>query len=259
MTYCVAILVREGLLMMADTRTNAGVDNISTYRKLRVMDTAPDRVMMIASSGSLSVTQAAINRVIEGRQVPVVGEPGAEFHETLDTVPSLFRAAEMIGKALSEARALINDVVNDNDVSTSASLLFGGSIGGRTPRLFQIYSEGNFIECHSDTPFLQIGERKYGKPILDRMINFETPLAEAVKVALISFSSTMRSNLAVGLPIDLATVRAGISATETVHRIESDDEYYGELNERWSNALRAAALAIPLPPYGEKALQGELV
>jgi putative proteasome-type protease len=252
-------LVREGLVMMADTRTNAGVDNISNYRKLRVMETAPDRVMMIASAGSLSVTQAAINRVIEGRQIPVAGEPGAEFHETLDTVPSLFRAAQLIGNALSEARKVIEDLVGDEEVSTSASLLFGGSIGGRKPRLFQIYAEGNFIECHSDTPYLQIGERKYGKPILDRMINFETPLAEAVKVSLISFSSTMRSNLAVGLPIDLVTVRSGISAPELVHRIEYDDDYYRELNERWSSALRAAAVAIPLPPYGQDARQGELV
>ena len=132
-------------------------------------------------------------------------------------------------------------------------------IGGRKPRLFLIYGEGNFIECQPDTPYLQIGERKYGKPILDRMIRFDTPLAEAVKVALISFSSTMRSNLAVGLPIDLVTVRSGVSAPELDHRITGEDAYYRELNERWSSALRAAAAAIPLPPYGEGPMQGSLV
>ncbi|MGL4543343.1 MAG: peptidase [Polymorphobacter sp.] len=257
MTYCVGMLVGEGLVMMADTRTNAGVDNISTYRKLRVMDTAPDRVMMIASAGSLSVTQAAINRVSEGRLIAPDDSEGAR--ETLDTVPSLFRAAQLIGEALREAKQAIDAGMTAKDVKTDVSLLFGGSIGGRKPRLFLIYGEGNFIECQPDTPYLQIGERKYGKPILDRMIRFDTPLAEAVKVALISFSSTMRSNLAVGLPIDLVTVRSGVSVVELQHRITAEDPYYRELNERWSTALRLAAAAIPLPPYGSAAMQGELV
>ena len=254
MTYCVGVRVREGLVMMADTRTNAGVDNISSYRKLRLMDTRPDRVMAIASAGSLSVTQAAVTSVIDG-----VTMPGREEPETLDDAPSLFRAAQLIGFALHQARQTVDALVKDDEVRTDVSLLFGGSIGGRKPRLFQIYAEGNFIECQSDTPFLQIGERKYGKPILDRMLHFDTPLAEAVKVALISFSSTMRSNLAVGLPIDVVTVRSGVSAAELVHRIDEDDGYYRELNERWSNALRLATAAIPLPPYGVDAAQGVLV
>lgn len=256
MTYCVGMLVAEGLVMMADTRTNAGVDNISTYRKLRIMETAPDRVMIIASSGSLSVTQAAINRVVEGRLTPGEAE---ELRETLDTVPSLFRAAQLIGIALHEAKMAIDATVGEEQISTDASFLFGGSIGGRKPRLFLIYGEGNFIECQPDTPYLQIGERKYGKPILDRMIRYDTPLAEAIKVALISFSSTMRSNLAVGLPIDLVSVRNGVSAPEIDVRISEDDSYYRELNERWSNALRLAAAAIPLPPYGQDSGQASLV
>jgi len=256
MTYCVGMLVAEGLVMMADTRTNAGVDNISTYRKLRIMDTAPDRVMVISSAGNLSVTQATVNRVLEGRMIP--GDD-TETRETLDTVPSLFRAAQLIGEALRESKKAIDAGMTGKDVATDVSLLFGGSIGGRKPRLFLIYGEGNFIECQPDTPYLQIGERKYGKPILDRMIRFDTPLAEAVKVALISFSSTMRSNLAVGLPIDLVTVRSGVSAPELDHRITAEDAYYRELNERWSNALRLAAAAIPLPPYGDDPTQGSLV
>jgi len=244
MTYCVGILVREGLVMMADTRTNAGVDNISSYRKLRVMDTGPNRVIAVASAGSLSVTQSALSRVSEG-----ILMPGGEGPETLDSAPSVFRAAQIMGQALHDAKEAIDRVVEGANVSTDATLLLAGSINGRRPRLFLIYGAGNFIECQSDTPYLQIGEHKYGKPVLDRMITYETPLAEAVKIGLISFSATMRSNLAVGLPIDLMTVRAGVSSIEVLHRIEADDSYYREMNDRWSNALRAAAAAIPLPDY----------
>ncbi|WP_416908996.1 MAG: peptidase [Polymorphobacter sp.] len=249
MTYCVGILVREGLVMMADTRTNAGVDNISSYRKLRVMDTHPGRVIAVASAGSLSVTQSALSRVQEGIQMPDKAGNAEPERETLDTAPSVFRAAQIMGQALHDAKDAIDKVVEGNDVSTDATLLLAGSIDGRRPRLFLIYGAGNFIECQSDTPFLQIGEHKYGKPVLDRMITYETPLAEAVKIGLISFSATMRSNLAVGLPIDLITVRSGISAIEVLHRIDADDPYYREMNDRWSNALRAAAAAIPLPEY----------
>lgn len=245
MTYCVGILVREGLLMVADTRTNAGVDNISTYRKLRVMETQGDRVLAIASAGSLSVTQSAITRVTEG-----ILMPGSEEIETLDSAPSVFRAAQLVGQALHDAKVHIDTVVQGGKVATDATLLLGGSIGGRKPRLFLIYGSGNFIECQTDTPFLQIGELKYGKPILDRMINWETPLSEAIKISLISFSSTMRSNLAVGLPIDLLTVVSGVSAPQITHRISSDDAYYRELDDRWSKALKAAAAAIPLPTWG---------
>ncbi len=247
MTYCVGILVREGLVMMADTRTNAGVDNISSYRKLRVMEHGPDRVFLCASAGSLSVTQSALSRVALGFTMPDTGEK-----ETLADVPTVFRGAQLVGQALSGAKAEIDRVVKDDNVFTDATLLLAGSIGGRRPRLFLIYGAGNFIECQADTPFLQIGENKYGKPVLDRMLTYETPMAEAMKIALISFSATMRSNLAVGLPIDLASIRTGVSDLETIHRIETDDEYYGELNNRWSNALRAAAAAIPVPQYASQ-------
>jgi putative proteasome-type protease len=247
MTYCVGILVREGLALLADTRTNAGVDNISTYRKLRVMEHGPDRVIMCASAGSLSVTQSALSRVALGVNMPDTGDK-----EFLAEVPTVFRAAQLVGQALSDAKIEIDRVVKDADVYTGATLLLAGSIGGRRPRLFLIYGAGNFIECQQDTPFLQIGENKYGKPVLDRMLTHETPMAEAMKIALISFSATMRSNLAVGLPIDIATIRTGVSDLELLHRIESDDEYYSELNSRWSNALRAAAAAIPLPQFASQ-------
>ena len=247
MTYCIGILVREGLVMMADTRTNAGVDNISTYRKLRVMEHGPDRIFLCASAGSLSVTQSALSRVALGVIMPDTGDK-----EFLAEVPTVFRGAQLVGQALSDAKAEIDRVVKDADVYTDATLLLAGSIGGRRPRLFLIYGAGNFIECQQDTPYLQIGEHKYGKPVLDRMLTYETPMSEAIKIALFSFSATVRSNLAVGLPIDLATVRSGVSDLETIHRIEADDDYYNELDSRWSNALRAAAAAIPLPSYASQ-------
>ena len=254
MTYCVGVLVKDGMVMMADTRTNAGVDNISTYRKLRLFETTPGRCMAVCSAGSLSVTQAAVTKLQDAMILP-----GAEERETLDNAPSMFRAAQLVGNALREAKTGIDAAMQDDKVSTGASLLFGGSIGGRRPRLFLIYGSGNFIECQADTPFLQIGEHKYGKPILDRSILYDTPISEAIKVALISFNSTMRSNLAVGLPIDVLTVLPGASAPALNHRIDQDDAYYRELDDRWSRALKAAQQAIPSPPYGEAAEQGDLM
>ena len=245
MTYCVGVLVKDGLVMMADTRTNAGVDNISTYRKLRIFETGPGRCLAVASAGSLSVTQAAVTRLQDA--ILLAGEDV----ETLDNAPSMFKCATLVGAALREAKQAIDAEVTDDKIATGASLLFGGSIAGRKPRLFLIYGSGNFIECQPDTPFLQIGEHKYGKPILDRSILYDTPLNEAIKVALISFSSTMRSNLAVGLPIDVLTIRPGVSAPDLLHRIDGDDAYYRELDDRWSRALKAAQAAIPRPPYGE--------
>ena len=253
MTYGVGVLVRDGLVMMADTRTNAGVDNVSSYRKLRVMATGPGRVMTIASAGSLSVTQGAMTRLMDAM---LLADDGVE---TLDNAPTMFRAATLVGQALAASKDAVDRTVSDDKIATGASLLFGGCIAGRKPRLFLVYGSGNFIECQSDTPFLQIGEHKYGKPILDRAVSFDTPLYEAVKTALISFNSTMRSNLAVGLPIDLVTIRSGECVPELVHRIDADDDYYRELDDRWSNALRLAQAAIPLPPYGQGGAQGTLV
>ena len=257
MTYCVGLLVKDGLAMLADTRTNAGLDNVSSYRKLRIMDVGPGRTMIVASAGSLSVTQAALTRLSDA--MLLAENDGDAAPETLRTAPTMFRAATLVGQALHAARAAVDEAVGGDKVSTSATLLFGGCIAGRKPRLFLIYASGNFIECQPDTPYLQIGEHKYGKPILDRVVTFDTTLEEAVKVALISFTSTMRSNLAVGLPIDIVQLRAGDIEPELVHRITDDDAYYRELTERWSAAMRVATTAIPLPPYGSATAQGVLV
>ena len=229
--------------MLADTRTNAGVDNISTYRKLRVHGNDGNRLIAIASAGSLSTTQAAIQRLSQGIVNPETGES-----ETLDTVPDIFSAALAAGRALRASRDAMAGLQAE-DVNFDATFLVGGSVGGERTRLFLVYSAGNAIECGPETPYLQIGENKYGKPILDRALRHDTDLKEAVKVALISFDSTMRSNLAVGLPLDVMIVRSGQARAETLIRIDDSDPYFHDLSQRWSEALAHAREEIPSPPY----------
>jgi putative proteasome-type protease len=243
LTYCVGLLVRDGLAMLADTRTNAGVDNISTYRKLRIIANDGRRLITVASAGSLSTTQQALERVMLGITAPDTGE-----RESLDSCMSIHRTAYLIGQSVRATKDEMEGLRQD-DINFDATLLVGGSIGGEPTRLFLVYGAGNFIECGPDTPYLQIGETKYGKPILDRALAYETDLYEAVKIGLISFSSTMRSNLAVGLPIDLVVARAGRAKAELIHRIDDHDPYFRELNDLWSEALRAAQASIPRPPY----------
>ena len=244
MTYCVGLLVRDGLVMMADTRTNAGVDNVSTYRKLRVFGNDGERLIVIASAGSLSTTQAAMQALADG--VPSPDDP--EQLDTLNNVPSIYHAARAAGRANRAARDQFESL-QQGDINFSSTLLVGGSVGGEKTRLFLVYSAGNFIECAPETPYLQIGEHKYGKPILDRAMRFETGIDEAMKIGLISFSSTMRSNLAVGLPIDVMVARSGQSTADLVHRIGEEDPYFHDLSEQWSTALRHAQAEIPVPPY----------
>jgi len=236
-------LVQQGLAMLADTRTNAGVDNISTYRKLRVHGNDGKRLIAIASAGSLSTTQAAIQRLSQGIINPETGES-----ETLDTVPNIFSAALAAGRALRASRDAMAGLQAE-DVNFDATFLVGGSVGGERTRLFLVYSAGNAIECGPETPYLQIGENKYGKPILDRALRHDTDLKEAVKVALISFDSTMRSNLAVGLPLDLMIARSGEARADTLIRIDDSDPYFHDLSQRWSEALAHAREEIPSPPY----------
>ncbi|MGL6044327.1 MAG: peptidase [Sandaracinobacteroides sp.] len=244
MTYCVGLLVKEGLVMMADTRTNAGIDNISIYRKLRVFGEDGKRIVAIASAGSLSTTQALINRLREGVRMPGCKEP-----EYVETAPTMFRVAQIIGEAMVGAKADIERTIQKQEgVEIGVTLLVGGSIDGRAPRLFQIYGEGNFIECGYDTPYFQIGELKYGKPILDRILTYRTALSKAVKLGLLSMNSTMRSNLGVGLPIDMLVVKPGMSSA-ALTRIEETDPYYHDLGDRWTSALADALEAIPEPTY----------
>jgi putative proteasome-type protease len=248
MTYCCGILVRDGLVMIADTRTNAGLDNISTFRKLHIFAKDGERVVAIATAGNLSVGQSVVSMLGEGIEDPATGEV-----ETLMNAPTMFQAAQRIGRAVREVHHAEGPALEASEVKFDVSFLFGGQIAGGPLRLFMIYAAGNFIECTTDTPYLQIGEHKYGKPVLDRAINYNTDLYDALKIGLISMDSTMRSNLGVGLPIDILVVRRDVYAAEVNHRIDAGEPYYHDLRERWSAALRAAHMAIPRPPYGKLA------
>lgn len=248
MTYCCGILVRDGMVMIADTRTNAGLDNISTFRKLHVFQKPGERIMAIASAGNLSLTQTVISSVSEGVENPETGE-----RETLMNSPSMFQAAQRIGRAIRTLHRIEGKVLEASEVKFELSFLFGGQIKGERLRMFMIYSAGNFIECTTDTPYLQIGEHKYGKPVLDRAITYDIDLYDALKVGLVSVDSTMRSNLSVGMPLDILIARRDALAAEVDYRIEPGDPYFADLRNRWSSALRAAHNNIPRPPYGAAA------
>lgn len=245
MTYCCGILVKDGLVMIADTRTNAGLDNVSTFRKLHIFNQPGDRIMAIASAGNLAISQSVISTLNEGLENPETGEV-----ETLMNAPTMFQAAQRIGRAIREVHKLEGNALRAEDISFDVSFLFGGQIKGARMRLFMIYTAGNFIECTTDTPYLQIGEHKYGKPVLDRAISYDVDLYDALKVGLVSMDSTMRSNLGVGMPIDILLVRPDALDADLDYRIEAGEPYFHDLRSRWSAALRAAHQNIPRPPYG---------
>jgi putative proteasome-type protease len=244
MTYCCGVLVRDGLVMVADTRTNAGLDNISTFRKLHIFSKPGERIMAIASAGNLAVTQSVISTLTEG--VPT--QDGGEA-ETLLNAPTMFQAAQRIGKAIRQLHMTEGKALQAEEISFDVSFLLGGQIKGGRMQLFMLYAAGNFIECTTDTPYLQIGEHKYGKPVLDRAITYDVDLYDALKIALISMDSTMRSNLGVGMPIDVLVVKPDVCDADLNHRIESGEPYFHDLRSRWSSALRAAHQGIPRPPY----------
>ncbi|WP_029076046.1 peptidase [Kaistia adipata] len=245
MTYCVGILVRDGLVMLADTRTNAGLDNIATYRKLHLFQNDGERVIAIATAGNLAVSQSVLNVLSDGLENPETGKI-----ETIHTVSSMFKVAQFVGRAIREVYRIHGKSMEQQAAAFDVTMLIGGQVKGGRLRLFMVYSAGNFIEATADTPYLQIGEHKYGKPILDRAITGETDLSETLKLGLISMDSTLRSNLGVGMPIDIAVIRRDGLKIETSHRIDESDVYFADLRAHWSAALRAAHQAIPNPPYG---------
>ncbi|MBL6457736.1 peptidase [Belnapia sp. T6] len=242
MTYCVGLHLRDGLVLLSDTRTNAGVDNISIFGKMQVEEIAGDRVLAVLSAGNLAITQAVWNRLQEGVSL------GNEVL-TLRTVTSMFRAAQLVGQAVREVFAADGPTLKAQGVGFDISLLLGGQIASGPPRLFLVYAAGNFIEATADTPFLQIGEHKYGKPILDRALEHGTSLEDGVKLVLVSMDSTLRSNLTVGLPIDLLVYRADTLSVGLRRRITEEDAYFRGVRERWSAALREAYLRLPPPDW----------
>lgn len=244
MSYAVAIRLNRGLVFAADTRTNAGVDNISQFRKLHFWRRTGDRVIVALTAGNLAITQSVMSLLNER-----LNEPPADEGQTLMTVPSMYRVARLFGDALREVRSLDGPSLEASKTGFSASFILGGQIGGEAPRLFQIYAEGNFIEATDDTPFFQIGEHKYGKPILDRVTEADMRLGEAAKLVLLSFDSTLRSNLSVGMPIDLLIYERDSLDVRQVHRIEDDNEYFRKLSGAWSDALRTAVARMePFKP-----------
>jgi putative proteasome-type protease len=245
MTYCVGILVNEGLVMIADTRTNAGLDNIATFRKLHVFNEPGDRVLAIATAGNLAISQSVISLLAEG-----VRNPDTDELETIYSAKTMFQAAQLVGRAIRQVYEVDGKMLERKNLSFECTMLLGGQIAGGRMQLFMIYSAGNFIEATPDTPYLQIGEHKYGKPILDRSVNFNTYIPDALKIGLISMDSTMRSNLGVGMPIDFMVMSRDQVRADLIHRIEPGEPYFHDLRERWSAALRKAHQDIPRPPYG---------
>ena len=234
MTYGVALRLERGLVFAADTRTNAGVDNIAQYRKLQFWRQAGDRVLVLVSAGNLAVTQSVISLLNE----QLTANDPEQTH--LFNAPNMFRAARVVGDSVRDARRADGAALEASKAGFNASFLFGGQIGQERPRLFQIYSEGNFIEATEDTPFLQIGEHKYGKPILDRVARSDMRLGEAAKLMLLSFDSTLRSNLTVGMPIDILIYERDTWDVRREKRINADDEYFKNMSASWSDALREA-------------------
>jgi putative proteasome-type protease len=244
MTYCIGMLIEAGLVIVADTRTNAGVDNVSRYRKLHLLANGPERMVAAATAGNLSITQSALGLLEEGLPNPETGEI-----EKIENATSMYRVAQLVGRALHQTRDAVIEALEADKVSAAVSMLVAGRVGNERLRLFQIYGAGNFIECQRDRPYLQIGEAKYGRPIVDRALTWRTSLDEALKIALISFDSTIRSNLAVGPPLDLLSIGSAAGSQVRHYRIESGDPYFSDLSERWSVALNHARLEIPQPPY----------
>lgn len=247
MTYCVGMCLREGVVLLADTRTNAGVDNIATFSKLHMFEAPGERVIGLMTAGNLAITQSVVTLLTEGLYN---ADTGAS--DTLMNVGSMFDAAQLVGRAVRFIYGRDGHNYMQGGPIFDVTFILAGQLQGRRQRMFQIYSAGNFIESSIDTPFMQLGETKYGKPILDRVCTYETPLWDAVKLGLISMDSTLRSNLSVGLPIDLTVIRFNEIKSELRHRIGEDDPYFHSIRERWSSALRDAYRMLPSPPWQEQ-------
>jgi putative proteasome-type protease len=243
MTYCVSMLLDSGLVFLSDSRTSAGVDQINTFRKTTVFEIPGERVIVMLSAGNLAITQGVLNLLAEKLAAQDTHTP------TLHSCPNMFEAARCIGDALREMHARDGEALKAQGVEFNASFIVGGQIKGEPPRLFQLYAAGNFIEATADTTYFQIGESKYGKPIIDRVTRRSMPLSEAAKCALISMDSTIRSNLTVGLPLDLVIVRRDEFRVASHVDIGPDNRYFDMIRGAWGEALREAFSALPNPDW----------
>ena len=245
MTYCVAIKLNAGLVFLSDSRTNAGLDQINTFRKMIVYEKPDDRFMVLLSAGNLSISQS-VREILQIEQLKERpdGEP-----ITIWNAKSMFDAARVLGSAIRHVHDRDGESLQQSGVEFNVSLIFGGQVKGESMRLFQVYSAGNFIEATLETPFFQLGESKYGKPVLDRVITPETPLDEAAKCALVSMDSTLKSNLSVGLPLDLVVYEANRFETDKVVCIDENNPYFQMMHNSWGQRLREVFDSIEDPMW----------
>ena len=246
MTYCVAMCVDDGLVFLSDTRTNAGVDHISTARKMTVFELPGERMLALLGAGNLSLTQAVLQEL---------NEPTDPERPTLWTAPTMADAARVVGKAVRDVHQREAEALHEFGVDFNCSFILGGQIASKgkgnngRPHLFMIYSAGNFIESSAVNPYFQIGEAKYGKPIIDRVLTPSTPLDEAAKCALISMDSTLRSNLSVGLPLDLLVYEKDTLRVTRFVSIDQDNAYFEMIHRTWGERLRQVFGEIPDPDW----------
>jgi putative proteasome-type protease len=245
MTYCVAIKLNAGLVFLSDSRTNAGLDQINTFRKMIVYEKPADRFMVLLSAGNLSIAQS----VREILQVEQLKENGDAAGITIWNATSMFDAARVLGSAIRRVYQRDAESLKQAGMDFNVSLIFGGQIAGEGMRLVQVYSAGNFIEATPETPYFQIGESKYGKPVLDRVITPDTPLEEAAKCALVSMDSTLKSNLSVGLPLDMVVYEANTYSTDKVVCIDENNPYFKMLHNNWGQKLREVFDSIEDPMW----------
>jgi putative proteasome-type protease len=246
MTYCVGIKLNAGLVFLSDSRTNAGLDQISTFRKMIVYEKPGDRFMVLLSAGNLSISQS-VREILQIEQLRERGEDGEPI--TIWNARSMFDAARVLGSAVRHVYDRDGEALREAGVDFNVSLILGGQIRGEGMRLFQVYSAGNFIEATPETPYFQIGESKYGKPVLDRVITPSTPLDEAAKCALVSMDSTLKSNLSVGLPLDLVVYEADRFSTDKIACIEYDNPYFRMVHSSWGQKLREVFDSIGDPEW----------
>jgi putative proteasome-type protease len=247
MTYCVGIKLNAGLVFLSDSRTNAGVDNISTFRKMIIYEKPGDRFMVLLSAGNLSISQS----VREILQVEQLRETPESDPITIWNATSMFDAARLLGQTVRHVYHRDADALQKSGVEFNVNLVFGGQIRGEGMRLFQVYSAGNFIEATAETPYFQVGEYKYGKPVLDRVLTPETDLDEAAKCALVSMDSTMKSNLSVGPPLDLVVYEVNRFETDKIVSIDMQNPYYRMLHQSWGQKLREVFDSLDDPVWDE--------
>lgn len=242
MTYCVGVMLDQGMIFASDSRTHAGVDNFAKFCKMTLFERRGDRVIVLLSSGNLAGTQAVIGVL---NQRCVAADSATRAAAGLWNARTMFEVAMLVADAMRDIERRDGKYLQENEAGFNASFIVGGQISGEPPRLFRIYSEGNFIEAGVDTPFFQTGETKYGKPIIDRVVTRSTPLADAAKCVLVSFDSTMRSNLSVGMPIDLICYERDSLEVQMRRRFDDGDAYFTALSDEWSEGTRQVFRRLP--------------